>query len=208
MCVVALLLVSYSVYRINPLTIADRRESQDTIRALQNIKSEIEFSKREEKGLPTTLEEINNYHRTEEKDGIERFVVGAVIVDAESILFVRRAQDDFMGGIYELPSGKVDTGESLIEALKREILEETNLTINNIIDLCDTFDYKSKSGIQTRQFNFVVSVSNIDTLKLDPKEHDLSEWVKFEDIESSKILDDMMKSIAQKAVVRVKKIGS
>ena len=110
--------------------------------------------------------------------------------------------------IYELPSGKVDTGESLIEALKREILEETNLTINNIIDLCDTFDYKSKSGIQTRQFNFVVSVSNIDTLKLDPKEHDLSEWVKFEDIESSKILDDMMKSIAQKAVVRVKKIGS
>ena len=134
-------------------------------------------------------------------------MVGAVIVD-ESILFVRRAQDDFMGGIYELPSGKVDTGESLIEALKREILEETNLTINNIIDLCDTFDYKSKSGIQTRQFNFVVSVSNIDTLKLDPKEHDLSEWVKFEDIESSKILDDMMKSIAQKAVVRVKKIGS
>ena len=68
-CVVALLLVSYSVYRINPLTIADRRESQDTIRALQNIKSEIEFSKREEKGLPTNLEEINNYHRTEEKDG-------------------------------------------------------------------------------------------------------------------------------------------
>ena len=135
-------------------------------------------------------------------------MIGAVIVDAESILFVRRAQDDFMGGIYELPSGKVDTGESLIEALKREILEETNLTINNIIDLCDTFDYKSKSGIQTRQFNFVVSVSNIDTLKLDPKEHDLSEWVKFEDIESSKILDDMMKSIAQKAVVKVKKIGS
>ena len=152
--------------------------------------------------------DTNNIEQQAKKDGIERFVVGAVIVNDESILFVRRAQDDFMGGIYELPSGKVDTGESLIEALKREILEETNLTINNIIDLCDTFDYKSKSGIRTRQFNFVVSVSNIDTLKLDPKEHDLSEWVKFEDIESSKILDDMMKSIAQKAVVRVKKIGS
>ena len=147
----------------------------------------------------------NNIEQQAKKDGIERFVVGAVIVNDESILFVRRAQDDFMGGIYELPSGKVDTGEGLIEALKREILEETNLTINNIIDLCDTFDYKSKSGIQTRQFNFVVSVSNIDTIKLDPKEHDLSEWVKFEDIEASKIIDDMMKSIAQKAVVKVKK---
>ena len=135
-------------------------------------------------------------------------MVGAVIVNDESILFVRRAQDDFMGGIYELPSGKVDTGESLIEAMKRETLEETNLTINNIIDLCDTFDYKSKSGIQTRQFNFIVSVGDIDTLKLDPKEHDLSEWIKFEDIEENKKLDDMMKSITQKAVVKVKKIGS
>ena len=150
----------------------------------------------------------NNIKQQAKKDGIERFVVGAVIVNDESILFVRRAQDDFMGGIYELPSGKVDTGESLIEAMKREILEETNLTINNIIDLCDTFDYKSKSGIQTRQFNFIVSVGDIDTLKLDPKEHDLSEWIKFEDIEENKKLDDMMKSITQKAVVKVKKISS
>ena len=150
----------------------------------------------------------NNIKQQAKKDGIERFVVGAVIVNDESILFVRRAQDDFMGGIYELPSGKVDTGESLIEAMKRETLEETNLTINNIIDLCDTFDYKSKSGIQTRQFNFIVSVGDIDTLKLDPKEHDLSEWIKFEDIEENKKLDDMMKSITQKAVVKVKKIGS
>ena len=150
----------------------------------------------------------NNIKQQAKKDGIERFVVGAVIVNDESILFVRRAQDDFMGGIYELPSGKVDTGESLIEAMKRETLEETNLTINNIIDLCDTFDYKSKSGIQTRQFNFIVSVGDIDTLKLDPKEHDLSEWIKFEDIEENKKLDDMMKSITQKAVVKVKKISS
>ena len=152
--------------------------------------------------------DTNNIVQQAKKDGIERFVVGAVIVNKGSILFVRRAQDDFMGGIYELPSGKVDHEESLTEALKREILEETNLTINNVIDLCDTFDYKSKSGIQTRQFNFIVSVGDIDTLKLDPKEHDLSEWIKFEDIESSNILDDMMKSIAQKAVAKVRETDS
>lgn len=141
-----------------------------------------------------------NIEQRAKKDGIERFVVGAVIINNKSILFVRRAQDDFMGGIYELPSGKVDSGESLIDALKREILEETNLVIKDIIGLCDTFDYKSKSGIQTRQFNFVVSAENHDILKLDPKEHDLFEWVQFENIKSSELLDDMMKSIAQKAV--------
>ncbi len=63
--------------------------------------------------------------------------------------------------------------------LKREILEETSLTVKDIICLCDTFDYKSKSGVQTRQFNFVVSVENHDILKLDPKEHDLFEWIQF-----------------------------
>ncbi len=144
--------------------------------------------------------DTKNIEQQAKKDGIERFVVGAIIIKNKSILFVRRAQDDFMGGIYELPSGKVDSGESLIDALKREILEETNLVIKDIIGFCDTFDYKSKSGIQTRQFNFVVSVENHNTLKLDPKECDLSEWIHFGDIESSEILDGIMKSIAQKAI--------
>ncbi len=68
-CVVAFLLVSYSVYLINPLTIADRRESLNTIKALKNIKNEIEFSKKEDKELPINLEDINSYYRAEEKDG-------------------------------------------------------------------------------------------------------------------------------------------
>ncbi len=141
-----------------------------------------------------------NIEEQAKKDGIERFVVGAVIINNESILFVRRAKDDFMGGIYELPSGKVDAGEGLFEALKREVLEETNLVISDIIGLCNTFDYKSKSGVRTRQFNFIVSVENIDTLQLDPKEHDLYEWVSFEDVDSSEIIDDMMRSIARKVI--------
>ena len=148
--------------------------------------------------------DTKNIEEQAKKDGIERFVVGAVIVNKDSILFVRRAQDDFMGGIYELPSGKVDFGESLIEALKREILEETNLVIKDIIGLCDTFDYKSKRGVQTRQFNFVVSVEDINILRLDSKEHDLFEWIQFKNIETSEILDDMMKSITKKALQMVK----
>tara|TARA_B100000745_G_scaffold290137_1_gene228798 strand:+ start:2207 stop:2662 length:456 start_codon:yes stop_codon:yes gene_type:complete len=144
--------------------------------------------------------DTKNIENQAKKDGIERFVVGAVIVNNESILFVRRAQDDFMGGIYELPSGKVDESEGLIDALKREILEETNLIIADIIGLCDTFDYKSKSGTQTRQFNFVVSAEDASKMKLDPEEHDVAEWIKFENVKSSEILDDLMKSIAQKAI--------
>ncbi len=57
--------------------------------------------------------DTKNIEQQAKKDGIERFMVGAVIFNNKLILFVRRAQDDFMGGIYELPSGKVDVSEKI-----------------------------------------------------------------------------------------------
>ena len=48
--------------------------------------------------------------------GINRYVVGAVIVRNNNVLLLERPKDDFMGGIYEFPSGKVEDGETLDEA--------------------------------------------------------------------------------------------
>ena len=68
-------------------------------------------------------------------DGIEQLVVGAVItraggsLDRPEVLVLERCTDDFMGGIEELPSGKVESDETLLEALRREVHEETGLTM-------------------------------------------------------------------------------
>ena len=137
---------------------------------------------------------------------IEKLVAGAVIIHNNSILFVRRSKDDFMGGIYELPSGKVDSGENLIDALKREVLEETGLVVKSVHGLCGTFDYISKKGVKTRQFNFVVTVENADNIKLNPAEHDSYAWINFDAIDNSVIIDDMMKSIAKKAISFMKSV--
>lgn len=52
-----------------------------------------------------------------ETDGVQQLVVGAVIHDDGEVLLLRRPADDFMGGIFELPSGKVEPGETLDSAL-------------------------------------------------------------------------------------------
>jgi ADP-ribose pyrophosphatase YjhB (NUDIX family) len=57
-----------------------------------------------------------------------QLAVSAAIFREDKILLVRRAHPPAKG-IYTLPGGRVEFGESLHEALQREIDEETGLTI-------------------------------------------------------------------------------
>ena len=51
-------------------------------------------------------------------------VVGAVIVKDDKILAARRPFNKTLGGLWEFPGGKLETGEKPQEALRREIIEE------------------------------------------------------------------------------------
>ncbi|WP_370419086.1 NUDIX hydrolase [Streptomyces sp. QH1-20] len=73
----------------------------------------------------------------------------------------------------ELPSGGVDAGETLIEALRREGAEETGLTVTGVGGYLGHFDYRSGSGRATRQFNFAATVAG-ETVEL--TEHDAHLW--------------------------------
>ncbi|GAB3237757.1 hypothetical protein GCM10027447_37070 [Glycomyces halotolerans] len=81
-------------------------------------------------------------------DGVQQLVVGAVVQHDGKILLLQRPVDDFMGGIWELPSGKVEGGEALDAALKREVEEETGLKVAVIQHYLGQFDYTSGSGKQ------------------------------------------------------------
>ncbi|MCL7429118.1 NUDIX hydrolase [Streptomyces sp. YS415] len=109
-------------------------------------------------------------------DGIAKHVVGAVIPNAEGkVLLLHRAADDYLGGLWELPSGGVDAGETLTEALHREVAEETGLTVTAIETYLGYFDYLSRSGKKTRQFNFTAHITHErDTVKL--TEHNAHLW--------------------------------
>ena len=115
------------------------------------------------------------------EDGIKKLCTGAFIKRKDnSILVVKRKKDDFLGGLYEVPGGGVEIGETIIEGLIREVKEETNLDVMNILAYVSSFDYASKNGYNARQFNFVVEVDESKEIIL--TEHDSYDWVKPEDL--------------------------
>jgi 8-oxo-dGTP diphosphatase len=126
------------------------------------------------------------------RDGIAQLVVGAVVRDQRRILVLRRPADDFMGAIFELPSGKVNPGETLDIALAREVKEETGLDVTAITGYLGHFDYLSGSGMPSRQFTFTVDVA--DTAPVVLTEHDEYRW--HLEIEDAPVTDAVKKILA------------
>lgn len=115
------------------------------------------------------------------EEKIEKNVVGSVIVNRQGkILIMSRKSDDFMGGIDELPSGNMEIGEDIPTALAREVKEETNCELNEILYYIDSFDYKSGSGKNARQYNFAIKVKETDNIVL--TEHESYSWQTVEEI--------------------------
>ncbi|MBF6185114.1 MULTISPECIES: NUDIX domain-containing protein [Nocardia] len=121
--------------------------------------------------MPSLIDDLTT---TAHRDGVQQLVVGAVIEHQDRVLLLRRPGNDFMGGIWELPSGKVEPGENLDHALAREVEEETGLQVTGIGRYIDSFDYRSGSGKHSRQFNFTVECAASEPIQL--TEHDAYTW--------------------------------
>ena len=137
--------------------------------------------------------------KTAKTEGINRFVVGAAIIEKGRVLLLQRPKEEFKGGIYELPSGKVEREEKLDAALRREVEEETGLQIKEITTYIGHFDYVSGRGKKTRQFNFAVKVKDSSNIRL--TEHDDYLWQGVDNIREVN-LTESVRSIVVKCVIR------
>jgi 8-oxo-dGTP diphosphatase len=94
-----------------------------------------------------------------------KLVVGGFVVREGKVLLLRRSPHEYMAGLWEIPSGGVEAGESFDEALVREFLEETGLSVRSIGAYVNRFDYAKST-----QFNYFVEVDAGEVVLSD--EHD------------------------------------
>jgi ADP-ribose pyrophosphatase YjhB (NUDIX family)/quinol monooxygenase YgiN len=76
--------------------------------------------------------------------------VGAIVVDGQRrVLLVKRANPP-LAGRWSLPGGRVELGETLVEAVAREVLEETGLVVKvgPLVDVIDRIHRDSDGRVE------------------------------------------------------------
>jgi 8-oxo-dGTP diphosphatase len=107
---------------------------------------------------------------------------GLIKKDDKYLVTKRPSNDDYMPNFWDTPGGTIDFGEKILDALVREIKEETDLTIKvgNVI-----FCNDHVSGTERHQFELVYLCEYIGgEINLDPNEHDDFKWVTLEEMEN------------------------
>ncbi len=101
-------------------------------------------------------------------------VKGFIVKDNQLLIVKRRPNDVQKPGIWEIPGGRLEVGESPFDGLKREIMEETGLDID-VLQVMDVRHFKRADAQLITMLVFLCKTKekNINL----SEEHTDYEWV-------------------------------
>jgi 8-oxo-dGTP diphosphatase len=87
--------------------------------------------------------------------------VGGVVIENGKALLIRRGSEPLLGQ-WSIPGGTLELGETILEGIARELLEETGLTVR-VLDLIEVFERinpysppESRDPDSRPRFHFVI----------------------------------------------------
>lgn len=112
-------------------------------------------------------------------------VVGALIRDSRHRVYVHRRTRErrLLPGTWDIVGGHVEPGESLTEALAREIEEETGWRLRRVEAVIARWDW-TVSGVTRQETDYLVEVDgDLSAPRLEEGKHDACAWVGPDDLE-------------------------
>jgi 8-oxo-dGTP diphosphatase len=106
-------------------------------------------------------------------------VVGAVIVNEGRAFVHRRGYDRALfPGCWDIPGGHVDAGETALEALRRELEEETGWSLRRVISELGEVSWIGSDGQRRRELDYLVEVEgDLDAPRLERPKHVEFAWI-------------------------------
>jgi 8-oxo-dGTP diphosphatase len=107
-------------------------------------------------------------------------VVNIAIVSEGAVLLVRRALTDSLPGVWEIPGGAVEPGESFDHAARRELAEETGIGSEDLVEAI-RLTGPAPPGFHTSRIEvgvFRASVQPRPMVTLRPREHSDHQWAR------------------------------
>jgi 8-oxo-dGTP pyrophosphatase MutT (NUDIX family) len=143
--------------------------------------------------------------------GDRQCVVGGLIVNPAGRVFVQKRSPDreLFPGCWDIPGGHVEPGETLYQALAREIAEETGWQLTRLVALVDNFDWDTASEGETvhrREFDFSVEVQgDLDQPQIEQAKFSEYRWLGVEELgllkEGREKDDTVIFDLVQKALM-------
>jgi len=120
--------------------------------------------------------------------------VGALIFNDSGELFLMKTHK--WKGMYCVPGGHIELGETAVEAVIREVKEETNLKISDVTFHCIQDAVFPDTFYEKRHFIFIdfVCRTSSDTVKLNEEASEYV-WVSLNDIQNYNIEPFTLKTI-------------
>ena len=123
------------------------------------------------------------------KTEIVELTVLCLIQDGEKILLQNRVKKDWKG--YTLPGGHVEAGESFVDAVKREMKEETGLNIQNpkLVGI-KQFPFKNEEGVDCRYIVLLFKAEEFKGEVVSSSEGEMT-WVRYDQLSNMDTVDDL-----------------
>lgn len=104
-----------------------------------------------------------------------------IINNNREVLILKRQNSEVYNNLWDVPGGKLEEGNTLLEAITREIREETGLELEKIIAILSTTKFQGQAADNPIIFRNIYLVRAKGTVTIS-NEHREYRWVKAESL--------------------------